>query len=119
MKKANFEFKMEESEGQVSRSKRGRPPTEDKKTRMLSLMSDSKELLETSKVSKGALGALSFSILEGLTLGGLEAEEVKRIKSLLKTHLENLSSEQCNHICQVMKSRLDLDRDVETGVWYP
>lgn len=87
MKSTNIEFKVNEGEGQTSQSKRGRPPNEDKKTRMLSLMSDSKDLLEDSKISKGALGALSFSTLEALSLGGAESEEIKRLEELMKKAL--------------------------------
>ena len=75
------------------------------------------EILEKAEPTKGGLGAIVFTVLEGLRRGGASAEEIAQVEELCNQYFPNLSNELCNTLCRVTESRLCSDKERE-GIWY-
>lgn len=76
------------------------------------------KMLRKSRDFSGGLGAVSFSVIEGLERAGAEEEELLRVRELMDKYFSKLSDEDCNDLCKVTYTRLNEDQHQKDDLWY-
>ena len=75
-------------------------------------------LLEDSRRMQGGLGAVAYAMLEMFRRGGLDRAAIETLHGQMEEYFAKPSNDDCNSICKMVYTRLEEDREPETGLWY-
>lgn len=78
---------------------------------------DLEQLCQESKTMPGALGAICYSVLKGLLIGGADPQVAAGVRVLMQEHFQNISDQDCNTLCELVATRLR-EEVAESGKWY-
>lgn len=73
-------------------------------------------LMQESLGMKGPLGAVAYTVLKGLQVGGADEKLVAGVRVLMQEHFQRLSDNDCNALCDVLYARLQ--KESERPRWY-
>jgi hypothetical protein len=79
---------------------------------------DYEEVLRDSNALDGAMGAIAFAVLEMFRRGGMDEEELNILHEKMKEYFMVATNEECNAICRMVETRLQIDKRSENGYWY-
>ena len=76
------------------------------------------QVVERSHELEGAMGAISFAVLEMFRRGGMEEGEVTALHEKMKIYFMKPSNAECNAICKMVETRLRSDKEATADTWY-
>ena len=79
---------------------------------------DLEQMLTESQGMAGPLGALAYSVMKGLDVGGASKEAVAGVRVLMQEYFERLSDDECNALCDFVFARLKAHA-ASKKPWYP